>query len=134
MLYSSVATREATRVAAQKNTERWVRKSISESNTKTHKLLQDTDFTTCRKKAPVGMTIPFRWQKLDLNLSVLALTQPHLRVPHISLVFCEMWENQTAPRRNLQGLFIKAGASRIGGACYFFPYRGLSLVQQPNVR
>jgi hypothetical protein len=32
MLYSFVITREITRVTAQKNTERWVRKSISESN------------------------------------------------------------------------------------------------------
>src|SRR5271155_5440533 len=34
MLYSFVTTREITRVTAQKNTERWVRKSIRESNRK----------------------------------------------------------------------------------------------------
>jgi hypothetical protein len=121
MLYSSVATREATRVAAQKNTERWVRKSISESNTKTHKLLQDTDFTTCRKKAPVGMTIPFRWQKLDLNLSVLALTQPHLWVPHISLVFGEMWEIKLLPAGTSRDCSLRPERRVLEGPAISFP-------------
>jgi hypothetical protein len=69
MLYSFVTTREITHVTAQKNTERWVRKSISESNSP------------------------------DTKQSFLQPWFPDEgRVPHISLVFREMWDTADVDR------------------------------------